>query len=76
VTRVQNSEESSDDVRGQMHAIQEHEVEQLRELASLLELEMGFVQQYLNVLKEVKAEWDDVYVLSNIIWASSSRFTH
>lgn len=56
-----------------MHAIQDHEVEQLRELTSLLELEMSFAQQYLNVLQEAKAEWHDVYVLFHIIWAISSR---
>jgi hypothetical protein len=40
-----------------MHAIQENELLQLRELTASLELEIGFVQQYLNVLMEVKADW-------------------
>lgn len=67
-TKFQNSEESSDDVRAQMHAIQEYEVVQFRELTSLLELEMKFVRQHLNVLEEVKAEWNDGCALMYIIY--------
>lgn len=59
-------EESSDDVRAQMHAIQEYEVVQFRELTSLLELEMKFVRQHLNVLEEVKAEWNDGSTLRHV----------
>jgi hypothetical protein len=50
-----------------MHAIQEHEVVQFQELTSLLELEMNFVQQHLNVLEEVKAEWNSGCVAEYII---------
>lgn len=46
-----------------MHAIQENEVVQLRELTSFLDLEINFVEQYLNVLKEVKSDWYDQCVL-------------
>jgi hypothetical protein len=40
-----------------MHAIQDNEVVQLRELSAFLDLEINFVQQYLNVLKDVKEDW-------------------
>jgi len=70
---MSDSEESSDEVRAQMHAIQENETAQLRELTALLELETKFVQQYLNVLEEVKAEWHDEYALIYIIWSFSLK---
>jgi hypothetical protein len=40
-----------------MIAIQENEIEQLRDLTSFLDAETLFVQQYLDVLKEAKSEW-------------------
>ena len=45
-----------------MHAIQDHEVVQMRELSSFLDLEINFVEQYLNVLKDVKSDWRSGYV--------------
>lgn len=54
-----NSDETSEDVQAQMHAIQENELVQLHELTSFLDLEINFVQQYLNVLKDVKSDWHD-----------------
>lgn len=58
-----NSDETSEDVQAHMHAIQENELVQLRELTSFLDLEINFVQQYLNVLKDVKSDWHDEYVV-------------
>ncbi|KAG5643177.1 hypothetical protein DXG03_001381 [Asterophora parasitica] len=49
----------SEDVQGHMHVIQEKEIDQLRDLTAFLDLEIGFVEQYLNVLKEVKEGWYD-----------------
>jgi hypothetical protein len=46
-----------------MHAIQENEIDQLRELTAFLDLEMNYVSQYSDVLKDVKAEWSDKYVI-------------
>jgi hypothetical protein len=60
------SEETSEDVRAQVHAIQENEIDQLRELTTFLDLEVNFVGQCLDVLKNVKAEWRDKYVLAFI----------
>lgn len=42
-----------------MYAIQENEVSQLRDLTALLALETNFVEQYLEVLRDVKAGWVD-----------------
>ncbi|KAF5327946.1 hypothetical protein D9758_016777 [Tetrapyrgos nigripes] len=50
-------EETTEDLRAQIHAIQENEIDQLRELTAFLDLEMNFVEQYLEVLKETKSEW-------------------
>ncbi len=40
-----------------MHAIQENEIDQLRELTGFLESEVNFVKQYLEILQETQAEW-------------------
>lgn len=42
-----------------MYAIQENELDQLRDLTSFLDTEVHFVEQYLEVLKNVKASWID-----------------
>lgn len=52
-------EEMSDDVRARMDVIREDEVEHQRELKNLVQTEMKFVEQYLEVLKEVKSEWPE-----------------
>lgn len=53
------SEECAEDVRARMCAIQEAEIDQLRDLTSLLDTELHFVEQYLEVLRETKAGWID-----------------
>ncbi|KAJ7485736.1 hypothetical protein FB451DRAFT_1083236 [Mycena latifolia] len=50
-------DETEEEVEAHMHAIQENEVAQLRELTALLTLQMGFVEQYLDVLKDTRANW-------------------
>lgn len=57
------SEETSEDVRARADIIQENDAKQLKELTSFLDLEINFVQQYLEVLHDVKADWGDRYVL-------------
>ncbi|KAG6850381.1 hypothetical protein H0H93_013936 [Arthromyces matolae] len=59
-------DETSQDVQTQMHAIQDQEMSQLRELTGFLDLEVNFVEQYLNVLKEVKDEWYDETSLEHV----------
>ncbi|KAJ7212419.1 hypothetical protein B0H12DRAFT_1242428 [Mycena haematopus] len=50
-------EETEEEVEAHMHAIQENEIVQLRELTSFLTLELNFAEQYVEVLKETRANW-------------------
>ncbi|KAF8904683.1 hypothetical protein CPB84DRAFT_1845222 [Gymnopilus junonius] len=52
----QRYEETAEDIRAHMHAIQENEHVQFRELVTFLDLEMNFVQSHLDVLRDVKHE--------------------
>ncbi|KZP05432.1 BAR-domain-containing protein [Athelia psychrophila] len=56
-------EETSEDVRARAEIIQANDAKQLKELTSFLDLEINFVQQYLEVLQQVKADWGDSNVL-------------
>ena len=57
-------EEMAEDVRMKMDEIREGEVEHQNELRRFLRSETHFVEQYLEVLKEVAAEWPEPeYVL-------------
>ena len=58
-SNVASSEEIVEDLRANMHAIQENEYNQLHELTALIDIEFNFVQTYLQVLKDVRAEWKD-----------------
>lgn len=49
----------NEDVRARMLAIQENEIEQLRDLTNFLDMEIQFVKQYLEVLQEAKSDWID-----------------
>lgn len=49
-----------------MHAIQENELNQLLELSALIDIELNFVHNYLNVLQEVKADFPDKWVLCHL----------
>ena len=51
------SEETLEDVRAHMYAIQENEIAQHRELTGFLDMKINYVQQYLEVLMEVRADW-------------------
>jgi len=53
------SEETSTDVQARMQAIQENEIQQLRDLTELLATETLFAEQYLDVLRSTQAEWLD-----------------
>ncbi|KAG1849514.1 hypothetical protein F4604DRAFT_1810811 [Suillus subluteus] len=57
-------EETAEDVRSRMQAIQENEIQQLRELTSVLDLELNFAKQYYEVLQDVKANWCDESTLA------------
>jgi hypothetical protein len=49
-----------------MHAIQENEIDQLRELSKFLEMETRFAEQYLDVLNGVKDDWIDEFVVISL----------
>ncbi|KAJ4485759.1 hypothetical protein J3R30DRAFT_1404979 [Lentinula aciculospora] len=49
--------ETAEDLRAHMQLIQENEIDQTRELTAFLDLELNYVEQYLEVLKDVKSEW-------------------
>ncbi|KAG7087381.1 hypothetical protein E1B28_013354 [Marasmius oreades] len=53
-------EETTEDVRAQMHQIQEFEIDQMRELTALLDIELDFVEKYAEVLRDVKNEWPSI----------------
>ncbi|TFK37555.1 hypothetical protein BDQ12DRAFT_666840 [Crucibulum laeve] len=53
----QRYEETAEDVRAHMEVIQDNELNQQKELTSFLDLEVNFVQNYLEVLQGVKADW-------------------
>ncbi|KAI0632703.1 hypothetical protein C8Q77DRAFT_839588 [Trametes polyzona] len=59
-------EETLEDVRARMWAIQENEVIQLRELTNFLDLEISFVRTYLEELQKVKEGWIDEETLKKL----------
>ncbi|RDB17579.1 SWI/SNF and RSC complexes subunit ssr3 [Hypsizygus marmoreus] len=61
----QRYDDASEELLAQMHAIQENEVVQLRDLTAFLDIEVNFVEQYLNVLKDVKADWNNESMLKH-----------
>ena len=58
-----------------MHAIQENEIDQLRELSKFLEMETRFAEQYLDVLRDVKDDWIDEFVATSTIRKVSNSST-
>lgn len=46
-----------------MYAIQENELNQLRDLTAFLDLEFNFFKQAVDVLSEVKDSWHDESVV-------------
>lgn len=49
-----------------MDSLQDNEIAQEQQLLSFLELETSFVQQYLDVLKDVRKDWPDAYVVLSL----------
>ncbi|KAG6868477.1 hypothetical protein C0993_002242 [Termitomyces sp. T159_Od127] len=59
-----------------MHAIQNKEMDQLRELSNFLDQEIHFVENYLNVLNEVKGEWPKESSLMHVPPRQTSATPH
>ena len=68
LTTYTYSEEINEDVRARMLAIQEEELDQLKELTGFLDMELRFAEQYLSVLKEARSEWPDESVRSCLMY--------
>lgn len=54
-----HSDDISEDVRTRMNGIQENEIAQLRDLGVFLDMEIRFAENYLEIMKDVKADWVD-----------------
>ncbi|KAA1466813.1 BAR-domain-containing protein [Dentipellis sp. KUC8613] len=52
-------EETAEDVRARIYAIQDNEKAQLRELGHFLDIECKYAEQYLDVLRDVKDNWHE-----------------
>ncbi|KAI9061909.1 BAR-domain-containing protein [Trametes sanguinea] len=59
-------EETLEDVRARMWAIQENEVVQLRELTNFLDLELSFIRSFYEELQRVRNEWIDEETLKKL----------
>ena len=53
------SEDTLEDVRARIHAIQEEEIDQFRALTGFLDMEIRYAENYLEVMKGIKADWVD-----------------
>ncbi|OJA13298.1 hypothetical protein AZE42_07679 [Rhizopogon vesiculosus] len=69
-------EETSEDVRSRMQAVQENEIQQLRALTSFFDLELNFAKQYCEVLQDVKANWCDESTLAKFETRRESSRPH
>ncbi|OBZ74901.1 hypothetical protein A0H81_05169 [Grifola frondosa] len=69
-------DETAEDVRARMYAIQENEVQQLRDLTAFLDLEISYVQEYMEVLLGVKAGWVDESVVKRMELSRTQGPTH
>lgn len=54
---VSLSDEAEADVQARIEAIQQNEVDQIRELGTLLDNELNYAEQYAQILRDVKDTW-------------------
>ena len=57
------SDEAAADVQARIEAIQQNEIDQIRELGTLLDHELNYAEQYAQILRGVKDNWPGKYVL-------------
>ncbi|KAH9068103.1 hypothetical protein EDB83DRAFT_2314902 [Lactarius deliciosus] len=50
-------DEAEADVQARIEAIQQNEIDQIRELGSLLDNELNYAEQYAQILRDVKNNW-------------------
>jgi hypothetical protein len=58
-----------------MYAIQENELNQLRDLTAFLDLQFNFYEQAAEVLKDVKEGWHDEFVLHTTLLRPSHKYS-
>ena len=51
------SDEAEADVQARIEAIQQNEIDQIRELGSFLDNELNYAEQYAQILRDVKDNW-------------------
>jgi SWI/SNF-related matrix-associated actin-dependent regulator of chromatin subfamily D len=57
------SDEAEADVQSRIEAIQQNEIDQIRELGLLLDNELSYAEQYAQILRDVKDNWPGKSVL-------------
>ena len=57
ISLMPSSDEQAEDLRARIEAIQDREVEQLRDLTGMLDAELAFAEQYAEILRDVKRDW-------------------
>lgn len=58
-----SSDEAEADVQSRIDAIQQNEIDQIREFGLLLDNELNFAEQYAQILLDVKDSWPEKCVL-------------
>ena len=58
-----SSDEAEIDVQSRIEAVQQNEIDQIRELGLLLDNELNYAEQYAQILRDVKDNWPGKYVL-------------
>lgn len=57
------SDEAEADVHSRIEAIQQNEIDQIGVLGSFLDNELNYAKQYAQILRDVKDNWPEKYVL-------------
>jgi SWI/SNF-related matrix-associated actin-dependent regulator of chromatin subfamily D len=63
MTASPRSDEAEADVHSRIKAIQQNEIDQIRELGSFLDNELSYAEQYTQILRDVKDNWPGKCVL-------------
>lgn len=63
MTTPPRSDEAEADVHSRIEAIQQNEIDQIRELGLFLDNELSYAEQYTQILRDVKDNWPGKCVL-------------
>jgi hypothetical protein len=70
-SRPPSSDEAEADVQSRIDAIQQNEIDQIREFGLLLDNELNFAEQYAQILRDVKDSWPEKCFLPASSWHST-----